>query len=466
MRTIRPLDIPGLDLVLGGGLCGVVRAGADRDSGVVLIRGEPGTGKTVCATQIAGQLARSLGGDVAYGCVELLPEELAAQHLGLARAVDEQVVTHPFATTAPGGCRIFAATLDLDVEHPEAANLGAALEALLGGVEAAGGRTRVLVIDSLSEGYRLGGSLSRVLIDAVCKFAAQRGLFLVLIEEAASSRASAWSFAADTVLELRTGDEGLPELLVAKHRFGPADRGPHGFAIERETGVRVWPRPAVYLQAWARALVGARLPPPSTDDVRWPTAENRNPTGWPLLRESAILCHGNFPDKLASLLERVRQACLPGSVDRCDLFVTLHGAEAPRMRTEGPILPRQFVYAGDPGLDGARFLDLVLGHLTALARERPVGCVVVGDLSATRTFRSQESVYGALAVLRALLRRSRVPLVLFESNPYFMATNSWAQIGRPPVPRGGDLVDVVVWSDQDTRYGDAKGISPQVALSL
>ncbi|HLM43036.1 MAG TPA: hypothetical protein VK458_04165, partial [Myxococcaceae bacterium] len=77
------VDIPGLDLALGGGIWTVHRMPETNPSATLLIRGLPGSGKTAFGTLLAGALGRALEGDVAYGCVELLPVELQAQHENL-----------------------------------------------------------------------------------------------------------------------------------------------------------------------------------------------------------------------------------------------------------------------------------------------------------------------------------------------------------------------------------------------
>ena len=72
-------SIPGLDLVLGGGLRLLERLPQAGVSGSLLLRGTPGAGKSLLGMQIAVAVADALGGDVACGCVEILPVELDAQ---------------------------------------------------------------------------------------------------------------------------------------------------------------------------------------------------------------------------------------------------------------------------------------------------------------------------------------------------------------------------------------------------
>ena len=150
LPKVLPTDIEGLNLVLGGGIS-VVSRGRAAASTVILIRGAPGVGKTAFGTQTAASLARSLSVDVAYGCIELLPEELAAQHAGFMRGQPEEVVPFPISGPIPQDkCRIFAAILPLGDLAAE--TLRPALEKLRGDIASHGGNPRVLVVDSLSAG--------------------------------------------------------------------------------------------------------------------------------------------------------------------------------------------------------------------------------------------------------------------------------------------------------------------------
>ena len=88
------------------------------------------------------------------------------------------------------GPRIFCGLLtDLDTEAPD---LVASLETLRSDVARIGGRPAVFVVDSLIEGYGLGGSAPRTAVDALMKFAAQGGCGLVLCEETRSDGTSPW----------------------------------------------------------------------------------------------------------------------------------------------------------------------------------------------------------------------------------------------------------------------------------
>ena len=325
-------DIEGLNLVLGGGIRVVRRGGADAST-VILIRGAPGVGKTAFGTQTAASLARSLSVDVAYGCVELLPEELAAQHAGFMRDETEEVV--PFPISGPirqDGCRIFAAILSLG--DPAAESLRPALEKLSSDVATHGGKPKVLVVDSLSAGYGLGPDTRRDLVDEVCKFAAAEGLILILLEEAIDERPSTWSFAADIVLSLglNGGDRTLsiPESLerrlsVIKNRFGPSDPGPHTFTLAKRKGVVVMPRPTAYLNA--SLLFGDLLGPrqPAADYGSWPSDHRK---WWPVINECTTLVYGGSPYAVHSAAFKLGKS--PGLAPGTDVPRALWTRQSPR----------------------------------------------------------------------------------------------------------------------------------------
>jgi KaiC/GvpD/RAD55 family RecA-like ATPase len=245
------VDVPGLNLLLGGGVPVLKRHPDSDESAVLLVRGPPGSGKTVLGTQLAGAMARALVPgqmtDVAYGCVELLPVELAAQHAGLTRPeVHERVITPSFPVDAPewptaGECRIYADLLALQPGE-EQVGIEAAVERLLDLTERAGGRPRVVVIDSLSDGYDLGSRAPRILADALCKLAVARGMVFILLEETIDGRPSNWSFAADVVMELWQPTEQGPGMRartinITKNRFGRAEPGPHRADIGGATAI-------------------------------------------------------------------------------------------------------------------------------------------------------------------------------------------------------------------------------------
>jgi KaiC/GvpD/RAD55 family RecA-like ATPase len=285
MRVLK-LDIPGLDLVLEGGVRLLERMKGAGESATILIRGPAGSGKTVLGTQLAASIARALQTDVAYGCIELLPVELQAQHESIrSREAQEQVVilVENEQQPDPSHVRIYASLLALGEEPKQiVSQLGEAVEVLL---EVANTRAqrkvRVLVIDSLSDGYGLGSQAPRLLADGICKFAAEQGLVLVLLEETTGDQPSVWSFSVDTVFELRAVSSGrLSErkLTIPKNRLGSADLGPHAFEFIAQYGIRFYPGVTAYKKEWLiRHLVNATQIPalqqswglPELNSISW-----------------------------------------------------------------------------------------------------------------------------------------------------------------------------------------------------
>ncbi len=196
-------------------------------------------------------MARQLDADVAYACVEIVPAELRAIHDGTAVVGSTVVDLSATSTGAEPGVRVFAANLAVlgNEQTPDEALPGEIERFIAEARDASGQRgVRVLVVDSRSEGYGLGLDAPRALADGLIKFAAERGLTVVLLEETVSPEPSQWCFAVDTVLELSGDDDigpGARLLRVTKHRFAAATVGPHLLEIDH-TGVALYPSPATY----------------------------------------------------------------------------------------------------------------------------------------------------------------------------------------------------------------------------
>jgi KaiC/GvpD/RAD55 family RecA-like ATPase len=245
IRTVPAGDL-GLDVLLAGGFR-LVRRFQEKESATVLVRGGAGAGKTLLGLHAALELAKALGGDLAIGCVEILPSELVAQMRSARPDVDEgRIAVLPAPLASGPSPRIYCGLLtELDPETPD---LVASLEALGRDVTAAGGKAAVFMVDSLIEGYGLGASAPRAGADAVMKFAAQGGHGLVLCEETHGTGPSPWIFAVDTVFELGVEPRERGRWIeVRKHRFGASVSGRH--ELDLGTGARpmVFPEPHAWV---------------------------------------------------------------------------------------------------------------------------------------------------------------------------------------------------------------------------
>lgn len=255
MTRITPLSTAdaGFDLALGErGLLEVQRY-ADKRSATVLVRGTPGAGKSALALHLALVAARARGVGVAYACVEILPAELQALSEGLWPERAVRFVSHAKPTEANEVvARFIANTATLE-------DFAEQLDALIEATAPTSGP--VLVIDSLLREATLGSAASRELIDAICKYAVEKGAILFLVEESLEG-ASPWMWSVDTVLELSQpiGQDTTSEraLVVAKHRFGPCDPGPHRWVFTKQ-GVSVFPRTTTYLRPWIDAVPRGQL---------------------------------------------------------------------------------------------------------------------------------------------------------------------------------------------------------------
>ncbi|MFO0607651.1 MAG: ATPase domain-containing protein [Polyangiales bacterium] len=407
--------VPGLALVLGGGFRLFPRAEGVGPSTSIVVRGAPGTGKTLLGLRLAAALAKHLHGDVVYGCVELLPVELQAQVIGLDRSTDwGEVALAPFddvpARDDAGVPCVFAATLDLDTGGGELETLGTALSTLLQAAQDAGGAPRALVIDSLSPGYRLGGDTPRVFVDGLCRLAAAKGLVLVLLEEAHDASPTPWTFAADVVLQLdllRDGPgNGAREMVVLKHRYGPADVGPHHVAIGAQ-GLRVLPRPEAYLSPWARRTAG--FAPGS-----WTNA----PQVWSLLPDWALtdppdrgVSFSITADTVETLARIIARTGMPREppTGRC---VDVEFALGPSAQTwRSPNVER--IALADPSILGHEFVSAILRAVDDALRQGDVQRVILGDMRLLHAFTHRESIRAGLFVVLRVLRSRKIPVVFF-----------------------------------------------------
>ena len=439
IRTVPTGDL-GLDLLLGGGWRLVKRL-ADRESATVVVRGGPGVGKTLMALDVARGLARGLGGDVAVGCVEVLPSEYVAQlHSARRDMVDGSVVVSiPVQDHFPAreGSRVFCGLLgDLD---PSAPDLVAGLETLRSEVRAAGGRPVVFVVDSLIEGYGLGASASRLTADAVMKFAAQDGSGLVLCEETAGDAPSPWVFAADTVIELGTRgrDEGR-WIQVRKHRFGASATGGHPFELAGWGQSRVLPRAEAWLhQGVVREVLEKYgwhyVPARGTPALHWPKAIHA-----PIPVESF---GGSFafiaaPD--SSTARRLAFGLLPEpKKSKRDSILELD-----------PITLRSHSWSGDrvdvhytPTAGGAEagLLNLVVSlgkRLFGEGAEQPRR-VILGDVARVASSAEAGQWAEAVRVLAVLLRETGqgIPLIVYDGG-----SGSTPDAVRAPLRQYADIV--------------------------
>jgi KaiC/GvpD/RAD55 family RecA-like ATPase len=439
MRVLD-LGITGLDLALGGGIRLLERVRGRGESTTLLIRGPAGSGKTVLGTQLAANIARRLETDVAYGCVELLPVELRAQHESIRgpSATEKVVILNeqdPGMQPDTSQVCIYSGLLDLgEGEAGEAVSrLEEAIEALLeAALKRAGREPRVLVIDSLSDGYGLGASAPRVLADTVCKLAAARGLVAVLLEEIAETHSSVWQFAVDTVLELMPAGPGEPwrRLLVAKHRFGPSESGPHRFQIRTLDGAEVFASESCYTRDWVRNRV--------LDQLRLQIGLESSLQPW----SSAI---GIFQalDWLPAFRECV--TAIVGSSDYLYLYARLMGRETGDQLRErlGPgIVYSISKHHAIPPAEAAEELEVVgldttwggldfLEHLWAMIRqqresEKQPSRIIIGDLRDLEYHPDRSGMGSAIRIAATMLYALKIPLILFESGVETMAKTSMA----------------------------------------
>lgn len=437
LARVVKTEIDGLDLVLGGGVRLLERVDGAGDCATVLVRGAAGTGKTILANHIAAALAKKLECDVAVACVELLPPELEAQLAGfeatrplLPVRGDERAVG-----SAP---RVFARVIQPDLTQKDDP-IGDEVQRLLDGVEQNGGAPRVLVVDSLSDGYGIGGKVERVAADALARLAAARGLCLILIEEVQQLRPSPWCFAVDTVIELRLerlAGSAREErtLTVTKNRFGPSDAGPHELALGGGM-LMVLPEP----DAWDRAWAGGWWSLPVT------RAEVER--GWGNKRLDELVTKKMLSPFEASVT--LVRASDPLSAMR------LAGSLGPSGQEQGAVVNFSMRGAGlfvrgptygDLFASGHRLQTSLIEFLKT--RSRPVEHVVIGDLSNFGATPQGAALLRVVGRTVLWLTAAQIPVVMYETAP--------ARIQGRALGRGSDdAYESVVGGSITARFGES-----------
>jgi hypothetical protein len=304
--------------------------------------------------------------------------------------------------------------------------LGAAILDLLHEVEQSGGRPRILVIDSLSDGYNLGAAAPRELADALCKLAVERGMILILLEEIAEERPSVWSFVTDIGIELGRGD-GTPasdgsdsferRLTLTKNRFGASDQSTHRFSILPGFGVRALPHPRAYTFHVAESIVLAgweNLP----GDQQWWNIKLQFPDSWPSFQRCVTAVYGTESHETYTVALSLGATTSAGKpLDGTEIQVNFNTLTRTILPTGVQVDEFYQINCGDPFTTGDWILSSVVQTLENLQPLRkPVRRVLCGNLQALRTFWDPQGIRRALMVLARILRRVRVPLVLFETS--------------------------------------------------
>lgn len=425
VRTV-PSGSVGLDLVLGGGMRLLHRiAGSSAESATILVRGGPGVGKSVLATDLARRMARAVGGDVLYVCIEVLPSEVIAQCMGFddfdpTTAID--LAQAEARKTSGDRPTLVVGMTEMETNHPDedgeggVPDLGQMILDLLRLSDDRGCDPRVVVVDSLSDGYKLGAGVPRETVDGLCKLAVEQGWVLILVEETAKDDASPWSFAVDTVLSLEVTRSGKREARVTKHRFGPCQPGPHRLLVERE-GVRVLPCFAAYRNA-VRDLV---LPAPTTNrSLRVPVTGQ--PPDWKSFDvpdgqgRVVIVDVGNMPSHIdidaftaaigATSREGFAQAGMLATILLSESHESLFGSSPTGLR----------VSALHHMSDGEEWLEAVLSQLSAVTS--PIARVLIGPTGSLNSYDDKVTLHEALSLLRTILaRRGLVVVVYGTHNP-------------------------------------------------
>lgn len=433
VRTVRS-GIVGLDLALAGGFRLVKRAGTDRESALVLIRGGPGTGKSVLAQDLAIRLAGKLCGDAVYACIEVLPAEVLAQRSGFddydPRAVIDLASSAERDPSVDGPC-LAVGMRDMVVAGGEP-DAGAMLLDLARLAASRGFQPKVLVLDCLSDGYGLGSKARRETVDGLCKLAGEQGWTLLLVEETVDERPSPWAFAVDSVLLLRLAERPSPqqacrELLVTKHRFGGAEPGPHRVQIDRDR-IRVIPP----LDAYRNAERDLLLPLPATNRRLFPADATRAETYDDAVPDGkSAQVRVEAPD--AIVRARLLQSILETS--ELEQQVTIAFGNGPARQGQQRLRSVTFTQMFSWYADGAAWLEAAIQVLTSV-QDGPLYRVVVWNGSILGTMGTDDPGYArALTLLVDLLDATgHVVFVLdYQRGPLLLLTSAheWHAAASP-----------------------------------
>ena len=166
-RIVSGEDV-GLDEVLSGGFRLFARYPGGEESGSLLIRGAPGTGKSILGSRLGHAVAKALGADVLIACVEILPTEMLEQLQRFDWAAGVEIIDLHQQRSSSANRATSAIGLGLlDLGSTNDPDFSGALSALRRHAAGLGIRPRVLVIDSLARGYGLDSASDRLTADAV-----------------------------------------------------------------------------------------------------------------------------------------------------------------------------------------------------------------------------------------------------------------------------------------------------------
>jgi hypothetical protein len=338
---------------------------------------------------------------------------------------------------------MIVSSLDLERDEPDPTALLEAVDAIAREATLTRAAVRVFVVDSLSVGYGLGADTARYLCDELCKLAGERGWILLLLEESDSSEPSAWSYAVDTVLQLRVEDDGARTLRIPKHRFGRPGAGAHRLQFLVED-CAINPSLQTYSSRWVRDRALPNL-------VESPPREWHAPDGsrafarWRDYRDATIGVWGSDPlslrrvVRLLGVLPKEHAPCPTLYVD----FQLRTERQSSAAREVDAVLP-----AGHPQLSGPTLLLAARKIIEAMGTRTAIQQVVVGDLQALMDFERADELGHALMILASLCRDRSIPVVFFETaapRRRFDPPNSqYALDTLEPLPFAARLADVHV----------------------
>lgn len=239
IRNVDRLFVP-------AGLPLVSKAGTERPTTSILVRGGPGTGKTTMSLAFAHAIARENAGTVLFLTTEFSPAEVVAK-ASLLGLPEESVLAWARRGDAQQGSILVQHLAETGISEaedepsPSAERKQRAMEAvwsMLRDDAAPATPVRAVVIDAfgLPDPEEKAGKLRSDLVPFI-QALEKRGISTVLVEEAIAGGPDWLAFVTDVVFELAfqaDGDSGdlHRKLVCKKSRYAQAIPGPHDYGLE------------------------------------------------------------------------------------------------------------------------------------------------------------------------------------------------------------------------------------------
>jgi hypothetical protein len=228
-------------------------------------------------------------------------------------------------------------------------------------------------------------------------------------------------------------------ITIPKNRLGPSDSSIHHFAIVPHEGIRLLPHPSTYL-LWNASK--RFIQKPESTGRSW--APLTLPSQWPAIEDCTIAVYG--PEAHTTFKAAVSLGAKGSAAS--DLIIDFQSELGDYAKLEESVGEHRKIGFGNPYLNGSWLLDEAVEALEDLhTKSGAIRRVLIGDLRSLRSFKNPAELRNGLAVLSALLRRARIPAILYETcapKEKRGHTNDIYETAGEPGPEIADFADVIV----------------------